>query len=127
MTVKPHLTASPSRSLSSSDCCAERRRGGLHSRTTGDSADRDIVVKVVAAHKDPGEVRAGELAEGTPVTVDVGDDARKVVSVMAQHQIRRVLVLEDQRLVGMIAQADIAVELDNEQTGGTVEAVSLDF
>lgn len=89
--------------------------------------DRDIVVKVVAERKDPLTLAVGELAEGTPVTVDADDDVRKVVSVMSQHQIRRLPVLDGGRLVGIIAQADIAVELGHEETGNTVEAVSIDY
>ncbi|MBH0777891.1 CBS domain-containing protein [Nocardia bovistercoris] len=100
---------------------------GADDSLEGMLTDRDIVVRVVAERKDPLVLPVGELAEGTPVTVDADDDVRKVVSVMSQHQIRRLPVLEAGKLVGIIAQADIAVELGHAETGNTVEAVSIDY
>ncbi|WP_433677881.1 CBS domain-containing protein [Nocardia sp. CA-119907] len=100
---------------------------GEDNRLKGMLTDRDIVVKVIAQRKDPLGVRAGELGEGVPISVDVTDDVRKVVSVMAQHQIRRVPVLESDRLVGIVAQADIATAIDNAESGNMVEVVSTDF
>ncbi|MEU4341984.1 CBS domain-containing protein [Nocardia sp. NPDC023852] len=100
---------------------------GEDDRLKGMLTDRDIVLKVVAERKDPLGVDAGELAEGVPVTVDATDDVRKVMSVMSQHQVRRVPVLENHRLVGIIAQADVATSLGNAESGSTVEAVSTDF
>ncbi|MCP2276100.1 CBS domain-containing protein [Nocardia amikacinitolerans] len=100
---------------------------GEDNRLHGMLTDRDIVVKVVAARKDPQRVLAGELAGGVPYTVDVTDGVRKVVSLMAQHQVRRIPVLDRGRLVGIIAQADVATALGNAQAGNMVEAVSLDF
>ncbi|WP_327117185.1 CBS domain-containing protein [Nocardia sp. NBC_01730] len=100
---------------------------GEDDRLKGMLTDRDIVLKVVAERKDPLGVDAGELAEGVPVTVDATDDVRKVMSVMSQYQVRRVPVLENHRLVGIIAQADVATSLGNAESGSTVEAVSTDF
>ncbi|MFX0578432.1 CBS domain-containing protein [Nocardia nepalensis] len=100
---------------------------GEDNKLKGMLTDRDIVVKVIAQRKDPLGVKAGELGTGVPVTVDAIDDVRKVMSIMSQHQVRRVPVLEGGRLVGIIAQADVATALGNEEAGSTVEAISTDF
>ncbi|MCC3330747.1 CBS domain-containing protein [Nocardia abscessus] len=99
---------------------------GEDDKLKGMLTDRDIVVKVIAQRKDPLGVDAGELG-GELVTVDADDDVRKVMSVMSQHQVRRVPVLEQGRLVGIIAQADVATTVENAQSGSTVEAISTDF
>ncbi|WP_280248928.1 CBS domain-containing protein [Nocardia abscessus] len=99
---------------------------GEDDKLKGMLTDRDIVVKVIAQRKDPLGVDAGELG-GELVTVEADDDVRKVMSVMSQHQIRRVPVLEQGRLVGIIAQADVATTVENTQSGSTVEAISTDF
>ncbi|MFE9322789.1 CBS domain-containing protein [Nocardia sp. NPDC052278] len=99
---------------------------GEDNRLKGILTDRDIVVKVLAENKDPIGVKAGELAEGTLITVQAGTDADEVLNVMAVHQIRRVPVLDGDQLVGIVAQADVAVALGNADTGGVVEAVSTD-
>ncbi|WP_040778856.1 CBS domain-containing protein [Nocardia pneumoniae] len=99
---------------------------GEDNRLKGMLTDRDIVVKVIAQRKDPLGVDAGELG-GELVTVDANDDVRKVMSVMSQHQVRRVPVLENGQLVGIIAQADVATTVENTEAGSTVEAISTDF
>ncbi|WP_067798996.1 CBS domain-containing protein [Nocardia beijingensis] len=99
---------------------------GEDDKLKGMLTDRDIVVKVIAQRKDPLGVDAGELG-GELVTVEADDDVRKVMSVMSQHQVRRVPVLDHGRLVGIIAQADVATTVENAQSGSTVEAISIDF
>jgi CBS domain-containing protein len=97
---------------------------GDDDKLKGMITDRDITVKVVAQGKDASQVKAGELGEGPPVTVDADADAEEVVRVMEQNQIRRVPVLEDKRLVGIVSQADVARKLDEQKTGAVVEAIS---
>ncbi|MGQ4600752.1 CBS domain-containing protein [Nocardia sp. R6R-6] len=100
---------------------------GEDNRLKGMLTDRDIVVKVIAERKDPLGVDAGELGGEELVTVDADDDVRKVMSVMSQHQVRRVPVLEHGQLVGIVAQADVATSVENTESGSTVEAISTDF
>jgi CBS domain-containing protein len=97
---------------------------GDDGRLKGMVTDRDIVIKCVAYGGDPGEATAGSLAEGKPVTIDVDDDVRNAMTLMEQHQVRRLPVIEDHKLVGIIAQADIALSLSPIETGETVEAIS---
>lgn len=97
---------------------------GDDDKLKGMITDRDIAVKVVAQGKDPSQVKAGELGEGPPVTVDVGAGAEEVVKAMEQNQVRRVPVLEEKRLVGIVSQADVARKLSEQETGAVVEAIS---
>jgi CBS domain-containing protein len=73
--------------------------------------DRDIVVRCVAEDTDPHAVTAGQVNRGTPVWVDADSDVSEVLRLMGQHAIRRLPVLADQRLVGMISEADLATHL----------------
>lgn len=97
---------------------------GEDGRLKGMLTDRDIVVKVIARRKDPLGVDAGELAEGTPVVVRADDDVSAVCRVMSERQVRRVPVLDGDRLVGIVAQADVARALGNPEAGKVVAAVS---
>ena len=96
---------------------------GDDDKLKGMLTDRDIAVKVVAEGKDPTQVTAAELAEGVPVTVTAEDPA--VMRTMAQNQVRRVPVLDDdRRLVGIVSQADVATRASANQAGNLVEAIS---
>jgi CBS domain-containing protein len=85
--------------------------------------DRDIVTKCVAGGGDPAALTAGELAQGTPVTVGSDTDVSDVLEAMKSHQIRRLPVIENHRLVGMITAADLARHLPVQAVGEFVEAV----
>jgi len=95
-----------------------------YERLTGILTDRDIVVRCLANGGDPAQTIAGSLAEGKPVTIDVDADIRDALTLMENNQIRRLPVVSNQRLVGIIAQADIALSLSATETGETVEAIS---
>jgi CBS domain-containing protein len=97
---------------------------GEDGRLKGMLTDRDIVIKCLADGGDPAQTTAGSLAEGKPVTIDVDEDIRNALTLMEEHQVRRLPVIEEHQLVGIIAQADIALSLSPTQTGETVEAIS---
>lgn len=97
---------------------------GDDDRLKGMLTDRDIVVKCIADGGDPKTVTAGELAEGKPVTIGADDDLREGLRLMQEHQIRRLPVIDGHRLVGIIAQADVAMALSTEQVAVTVEEIS---
>ena len=86
--------------------------------------DRDIVVRGIAEGLDPSSATVAEVATGAVVTVDVDDDAESVARVLGERQVRRVPVLDGGRLVGVIAQADVARDLDARTTGDVVEDIS---
>ncbi|GAA1534871.1 CBS domain-containing protein [Microbacterium ginsengiterrae] len=97
---------------------------GEDRKLKGMLTDRDIVVKAVAIGLDPETTPARSLAEGVPVTVDAGEDIRIALDRMKEHRVRRLPVLEDHRLVGIVSQADIALSLSPQATGETVESIS---
>jgi CBS domain-containing protein len=98
---------------------------GEDDKLKGMLTDRDIVVKVLAAGKDPAQTKAGELGEGPPVTASADDPIEKALEAMEQGKVRRLPVLdENKRLVGIVSQADIATKTSHEQTGEVVETIS---
>ncbi|MFJ4683464.1 CBS domain-containing protein [Streptomyces sp. NPDC091377] len=97
--------------------------GDPDDRLCGILTDRDIVVGCVAMGHDPAKVTAGEMAQGTPRWIDSGADVSEVIHEMQEHQIRRLPVIEDKRLVGMISEADLAQHLTDDQIGSWAERV----
>ena len=94
-------------------------------RLTGMVTDRDIAIRVVAEGKDPQSTTVGEVASKNLVTIDPEQDLDEALRLMAQHQVRRLPVVEeDGRLVGVVAQADVAREGDDTKTGQVVEEIS---
>ena len=98
---------------------------GEDNRLKGVLTDRDIVVKALAQGKDPSSTRAGELGEGKPVTIGADDSVQEALKTMAQYKVRRLPVIDGHDLVGIVALADIARELeDDSSTGDLIEALS---
>jgi CBS domain-containing protein len=97
---------------------------GQDDRLKGMLTDRDSVVKVLAEGKDPAQTKAGELGEGKPVTIGADDSVTEALRTMAEHKVRRLPVIDGHDLVGVVTQADIAVNLDEDDTGELVEAIS---
>lgn len=96
---------------------------GDRDRMIGILTDRDIVVGCVAMGKDPSKVTAGDLAQGTPRWIDAGAEVEDVLQEMQDHRIRRLPVVEDKRLIGMISEADLAQHLSDDQIAGWAEKV----
>jgi CBS domain-containing protein len=86
--------------------------------------DRDVLVKVLAQDKDPGATTAGELGEGKPVTIGADDSIEGAMSTMKEHKVRRLPVIDQHRLVGIVSQGDLAKHADEEQVGELVEVIS---
>jgi CBS domain-containing protein len=97
---------------------------GEDNRLKGMLTDRDIVLKVVAQGKDPSATRAGELAEGKPVTIGADDSIDEALQTMARHKVRRLPVIDGHDLIGIVSQADLARHVDEEKVGDLVEAIS---
>jgi CBS domain-containing protein len=103
---------------------------GIVPITDGDTlngvvTDRDIVVRAIADGKDPGSLKVSDLASKELVTVDPQQSLDEALRLMAKHQIRRLPVVEeDNRLVGIVAQADIARAGDDARTGEVVQQIS---
>ena len=94
-------------------------------RLVGMVTDRDIVIRVVAEGNNAESATVGEIASRDLVTVDPQQGLDEALRLMAQHQVRRLPVVEeDGRLVGILAQADVAQEGRDAKTGQLVEEIS---
>ena len=92
-------------------------------RLVGMITDRDITTRVVAEGAVPETTSVGDVYSRDLISVEPNHDLDEAVKLMARHQVRRLPVVENRRLVGMVAQADIALK-ENEKTGELVEAIS---
>lgn len=97
---------------------------GEDSRLQGMLTDRDIVVGAIALGMDPETTPSSALAKGKPITVQADDDIRVAVDRMQEYQVRRLPVISEHRLVGIVSQGDIARSLSSATTGETVEGIS---
>jgi CBS domain-containing protein len=97
---------------------------GQDNRLKGMLTDRDIVVRCLAEGGDPTSTRAGEFAQGKPVTVGADDPVEEILRTMSQYKVRRLPVIDGHDLVGMVSQADVARHLPEEKVGDLVEAIS---
>ncbi len=86
--------------------------------------DRDIVVRCVADGNDPAKTDAEEIVSQDLETVEPDDDIEDASRLMSDRQIRRLPVVEDGRLVGMISLGDIAVKEDERKAGRALENIS---
>ncbi|HZH24062.1 MAG TPA: CBS domain-containing protein [Solirubrobacteraceae bacterium] len=99
---------------------------GEDDRLKGMITDRDIVVKVLAQGKDPASTKAGEVGagDGNTITIGADDSIDEALQTMIKHKVRRLPVIDGKQLVGIISQADVATNLDEERVGDLVEAIS---
>ncbi|MFJ7905200.1 CBS domain-containing protein [Streptomyces sp. NPDC096198] len=99
---------------------------GTDNRLKGVLTDRDIVVKVLGAGKDPATCPAGDLAQSEAVTIGADDDVDEILRTMSEHKVRRLPVIDGHDLVGMVAQADVARSLPDPKVGDLLQALSAD-
>jgi CBS domain-containing protein len=94
-------------------------------KLAGVITDRDIVVRAIAKGKDPRGMATSEISSGEVVTVGPDHDLSDALHLMAQHQVRRLPVVDDEnRLVGMVSQADVALESHDKSVGEMVAEIS---
>jgi CBS domain-containing protein len=86
--------------------------------------DRDLVVNVLAKDLDGNSTRVAEVCSGKLVVAQPDDALDEALRRMARKQVRRLPVVEDGRLVGILAQADVAREASASETGAMVEQIS---
>ena len=131
--VRDTMTGSP-RSIDASTSVVEAaqlmREGHIGSlpitadeQLVGMITDRDIAMRVVAEAADHTNTSVGDVSSRDVVTVEPDEDLDEALQLMARHQVRRLPVVENGRLVGIVAQADIALS-ENEKTAKLVEAIS---
>jgi CBS domain-containing protein len=97
-------------------------------RLVGIVTDRDLAIKVVGEGHDPQNTRVEDVMTESLVTVRASDDVQSAMQAMAQNQLRRIPVVDDNgQLVGIISQADVATRLNEPQsTAEVVKEISRD-
>ena len=96
-------------------------------RLVGIVTDRDLAIKVVGEGSDPQNTRVEDVMTESLVTVRASDDVQSAMQAMAQNQLRRIPVVDDGQLVGIISQADVATRLNEPQsTAEVVKEISRD-
>lgn len=93
-------------------------------RLIGMITDRDIVVRLVSEGGDLGSATVGDAFSDQPVTVEPDQDLDQALTLMARYQVRRLPVTDGDRLVGILAQADVALEEKEKAVGEVVHAIS---
>ncbi|HET9288901.1 MAG TPA: CBS domain-containing protein [Gaiella sp.] len=93
-------------------------------RLVGMLTDRDIVVRAVAEGLDGNTAQVGDVASRDPVMATPSQDLDDALELMARHRVRRLPVVEDGMLVGMLSQADVALEAKEKKTGEVVQEIS---
>jgi CBS domain-containing protein len=133
-TVKDVMTSGPT-SIASDAMVVEAARRMLSEdvgslpvvdgdQVVGMITDRDVVLQVVAKDLDANKVPVSTVCSESPVTAEADESLDDALAKMAKEQIRRLPVVSDGRLVGILAQADIARTARPESTGRLVEEIS---
>lgn len=86
--------------------------------------DRDIVLRVVAEGKNIHETYLIDIATRPPFIAQKDWDVSKVVDVMSQHQIRRLPIVEGERLVGLVSIGDIALHASAANASVALKGIS---
>ena len=89
-------------------------------QVTGVVTDRDIVLRCIAHGKDASECRAEDVMSPQTMTISPEKDSREAARLMSDRQIRRLPVVENGELVGMLSLGDVAVKEDNDRLSGDV-------
>jgi CBS domain-containing protein len=129
MTTRPRAVAADTPLTTVAELMASEDVGAMPvvegDRLLGMITDRDIVVEAIAKGKNPEGMVASAIASRELVTVDPDQDLSDALSLMAQYRVRRLpVVAEDNRLVGIVSQADVALEAKDKTTGRVVEEIS---
>jgi CBS domain-containing protein len=93
-------------------------------KLVGMITDRDITMRVVAEAADPKVTVVEDVFSRDLISVEPDNDLEEALRLMARHQVRRLPVVENGRLVGIVAEADIALRENEAKTGELVEAIS---
>lgn len=95
-------------------------------KLVGIVTDRDLALKIIAEGRDAKSTKVESVMTHKVVTCHADDDLQKALDAMTEHQLRRIPVVDnDNRIVGIIAQADVATRADQpEKTAEMVKEIS---
>ena len=95
-------------------------------KLVGIVTDRDLVLKIIAKGHDVKSTKVGAVMTRQVVTCRAGDDLQVALDTMAEHQLRRIPIVDnDDRIIGIIAQADVATRVNlPEETATMVKEIS---
>jgi CBS domain-containing protein len=128
MTANPTATETSRTVVEAAELMTRENVGSLPVVEDGDVVgivtDRDLVVHVVARGLDPNRVSVADVYTERPVVATPDEPLDQALHRMAEAKVRRLPVVSDGRLVGMLAQADVARSADAESTGRMVEEIS---
>jgi CBS domain-containing protein len=93
-------------------------------RPVGVVTDRDLAMRVIAEGKDPNSTRVEDVYSGDRVAVAPGRTLEEARQVMEEFKVRRLPVVTNEGLVGIVSVADLALEEEHEQTGELLEELS---
>lgn len=128
MTADPR-TVAPEDSLA--DAARHMREGDVGAvvvvqdgRASGIVTDRDIVVRAIADGRDPNTTRVADVASEATLTVTPEQHATEAARLMREHDIRRLVVVQDGRPAGVVSIGDLAVALDDRSALADISAAS---
>ena len=94
-------------------------------RLAGMVTDRNVVVKVVAAGKDPQTTKVSDIAPREEVvTIGADDSLQEAMRTMKDHKVRRLPVIDGTEVVGIVSQGDLAIHMSDQKVGDLVETIS---
>ena len=97
---------------------------GDDDRLKGMLTDRDVVVKALAQGRDPATTPCGEFAQGTVHWTTADASLDEALTMMREHAVKRLCVMDDKRLSGIITEADVATHASEHKTGELVESIA---
>ena len=114
------------RIMADRDCGAIPIVGDLATRfPLGIVTDRDIVLRAVACGRNPAMLMARDCMTAPPLTISEDADLKSCIELLEERQIRRIVVVDlAGRIVGIVAQADIATSASKRQAGELLREVS---
>jgi CBS domain-containing protein len=95
-------------------------------KLVGIVTDRDLALKIVAEGREAKSTKAEDVMTRGVVTCRADDDLQTALAAMSEHQLRRIPVIDsNNRIVGIIAQADVATRVDQpEKVAAVVKGIS---
>jgi len=119
--IREVMTADPrtvDTSATVADAAREMRDGDVgavvveNGKVAGIVTDRDIAVRVVAQGLDPDATKVGDAATMRPTTLTVDQTVDDAIRLVREQNIRRILVVQDERAAGIVSLGDLAIERD---------------